>query len=79
MFQATEEAKKPQTSAAKIANKGNIIVLDGGDCDSYISNKASRQKIPVYQENNVYVMDVGFMTAIVDSSDEPQVPFRMQV
>ena len=32
--------KKPLASAAKIANKGNIIVLSGDDSESYIFNKA---------------------------------------
>ena len=60
-FQAIDEVKKPLASAAKIANKGNIIVLDGDGFDSYIYNKASKKQIPIFQENNVYVMDVDFL------------------
>ena len=37
-FQAIDEIKKPLASAAKIANKGNLIVLDSEGCDSYILN-----------------------------------------
>lgn len=71
-FQAIEEVKKPLASAAKIANRGNVVVLDGDGCDSYISNKATEQKILIYQENNVYVMDFDFMP------EDVQVPFQRQ-
>ena len=63
-------------SAAKIANKGNIIVLGGDGCSSYIFNKASKSKIPIYQENNVYVMDVDFL---VTEDGQVDTPFRRQV
>lgn len=75
-FQAIDEAKNLLASAAKIANKGNIIVLDGDGFDSYIYNKASKHKIAIYQENNVYVMDVDFM---VEDEESAEVPFRRQV
>ena len=78
-FQVIDEVKKPLASAAKIANKGNLIVLDGDGHESYIFNKASKQKIPIYQENDVYVMDVDFLTEIVDPPEEQQVPFRRHV
>lgn len=72
--QAIEEVKKPLASAAKIANKGNIIVLDGDGCDSYIYNNTSKQKILIYQGNSVYVMGVNFMV----EADDTQAPFRRQ-
>ena len=78
-LQAIEEVRKPLASAAKIANKGNIIVLDGDGCDSYIFNKPTMQKIPIYQENNVYAMDVDFMIEGTDSLDKQQPPFQRQV
>lgn len=36
---AVSEAKKPLASAAKIANKGNRIVMGEDGCDAYIENK----------------------------------------
>ena len=75
-FQAINEVKKPLASAAKIANKGNVIVLDAEGCDSYIMNKSTKQRIPIHQENNVYVMNVDFMT---DSGDFSEPPFQRQV
>lgn len=60
-FQAIDELKTPLASAAKIANKCNVIVLNGDDSESYIFNKVSKQKIPIYQESGVYVMDADFM------------------
>ena len=74
--QAISEVKKPLASAAKIASKGNIIVLDGDGCNSYIFNKASKSKIPIYQENNVYVMDVDFLVA---EDGQVDTPVRRQV
>ena len=61
-FQAILEVKKPLASAAKIANEGNIIVLDEEAGDSYIYNKVTKKPIPIRQENNVYVLDVEYMT-----------------
>ena len=74
-FQAIEEVKKPLASAAKIANKGNTIALDGDGCESYMLNKSTNQRIPTYQENSVYVMDVDFM---IEMGDE-ETPFQRQV
>ena len=51
-------------------------MLDGDGVDSYIYNKASKNKIPIYQENNVYVMDVDFL---VEDEEFADVPFRRQV
>ena len=61
------EVKKPLVAAGKIANKGNIIVLgeDGGESYIYKKNKKS---IPMYQENNVYVVNVDFMTDLSSMS-----------
>ena len=59
--------------------KGNLIVLDGDVCDSYIFNKVTKQKIPIYQENNVYVMDVDFMTEANEPPEDQQPPFLRQV
>ena len=69
-FQAIAEVKKPLASAARIANKGNLIVLDEDGGESYILNKASKTKIPIHQENGVYVMNVDYM-AEVDDEGEP--------
>ena len=71
-FQAVSEVKKPLASAAKIANEGNIIVLDEEGGDSYIFNKLTEKSIPMRQENNVYVLDVEYM---VESDASPGSPF----
>ena len=72
-FQAITEVTKPLASAAKIANKGNIIVLDADGRDSYIYNKSTKTKIFIQRKNNVYVMSVDFM------ADVPEVPFPWPV
>jgi len=73
--------KKPSASAAQIANKGNIIVLGGDGFDSYIFNKASKKKIPIRQENNVYVLDVDYLAelgtvALAPRNPNPEGPFQ---
>ena len=40
-FQATTKVQKPLASASRIVAKGNMIVLDGPGCSSYIENKAT--------------------------------------
>ena len=75
-FQAIAEVKNPLASAAKIANKGNLIVLDEDGGESYIYNKATKKSIPIHQENNVYVLDVSYMSEIDSASKSAEVPFR---
>ena len=78
-FQAVPSVVKPLASAARIANKGNVIVLNGLDGKSFIYNKASKTKIPIRQENCVYVMDVDYMADVVpEVSQRPvaEAPFR---
>ena len=60
--------------AARIANKGNIIVLDEEGWDSYIYNKITEKSIPIRQENNVYVLDVEYMTE--DKGEYVEVAFE---
>ena len=42
----------------KIAQKGNRIVLDDADSESYILNKSTGKKIPLTIENGVYMMEM---------------------
>ena len=57
-FQATTEVQKPLAAASKIAAKGNRIVLDDANSDSYIENKATGKRIPLVIENGVYMMEM---------------------
>ena len=75
-FQAIDEVQKSLASAAQIANKGNVIVLGVDGCDSYIFNKEPKQKIPIHQENGVYVMNVDFM---VEDAGSAEATFRRPV
>ena len=75
-FPAVAEVMKPLASAAKIANKGNIIMLNGDGFDSYIFNKEPKQKVHIYQEHTVDVMGVDFM---VEDEYSAWVTFRRQV
>ena len=71
-------ANKSLASVGKIANKGNIIVSDVEGCDRYIMNKSTKQKIPIYQENNVYIMDVDFLAENVNVVGDSESPFQRQ-
>ena len=57
-FQATTEVKKPLAAAAKIAAKGNRIILDDAESESYIENKKTGTRIPLKIENGVYMMEM---------------------
>ena len=57
-LQATTKVKKPLAAASKIAEKGNRIVLDDADSESYIENKASGVRIPLKLVNGIYMMEM---------------------
>jgi hypothetical protein len=57
-FQATTDVQKPLAAASKIAAKGNRIVLDDADSESYIENKKTGKRIPLVIENGVYMMEM---------------------
>jgi len=57
-FQATTKVQKPLAAATRITEKGNRIVLDDADSESYIMNKKSGTKIPLTMENGVYMMQM---------------------
>ena len=52
-------------------------MLDAEGGESYTYNKATDNSIPIRQENNVYVLDVEYMTDEPD--DAVDMPFRRQV
>ena len=56
-FQCTK-VQKPLAAASKIAEKGNRIVLDDANSDSYIEDKATGVKIPIELENGTYMMEI---------------------
>ena len=57
-FQATTKVKKPLAAASRIAAKGNRIVLEDAECESYIENKASGVRIPLKLVNGFYMMEM---------------------
>ena len=57
-FQATTDIRKPLAAASKIAAKGNRIVLDDAESNSYIENQKTRARIPLTIENGVYMMEM---------------------
>ena len=61
-FQAIDEVSKPLASAARITEKGNQIVFNGENGESYIKNHKTNKKIPLVKENGVYIMEVEYMT-----------------
>ena len=57
-FQATTKVQKPPAAATRITEKGNRIVLDDIDSESYIQNKKTGKKIPLNIENGFYIMEM---------------------
>ena len=57
-FQAVSSVTKPLAAASKIAAKGNRIILDDAECDSYIENKKTGKRIPLKLENGIYMMEI---------------------
>ena len=57
-FQATTKVQKPLAAASRITEKGNRIVLDDVDSESYIENKKTGKAIPLKTENAVYMMEM---------------------
>ena len=57
-FRATTKVQKPVPAATRIPEKGNRIVLDDADSESYIENKKIGKKIPLDIENGVYMMEM---------------------
>ena len=61
-FQAIDEVSKPLASAARITEKGNQIISNDENEESYIKNHKSNKKIPLVKESGVYIMEVEYMT-----------------
>ena len=57
-FQATTKVQKPLAAATRITEKGNRIILDDEDSESFILNKKTGTKIPLVIENGVYMMEM---------------------
>ena len=57
-FQAVSSVTKPLAAASKIVAKGNRIILDDAECDSYIENKKTGKRIPLKLENGIYMMEI---------------------
>ena len=57
-FQAIDELTRPLASVARIAEKGNTVVLRGADKISFIENDKTGTRISLHIENGVYVMNV---------------------
>ena len=68
-FQAITKVQKPLAAATRITEKGNRIVLDDADSESYIMNKQTGKKIPLSIEKGVYMMEMLI---------KPAAPFRGQ-
>ena len=56
-FQCATGVKKPLAAASNITAKGNCIVLDDANSESYIENKATGVEIPVRLESGTYMLE----------------------
>ena len=59
-FQVTD-VRKPLLAFRRLVEKGNKVVLAGGDEGSYIMNKDTKVKIPVKKKGGAFVIDAHFV------------------
>ena len=57
-FQATTAVKKPLAAATRVTEKGNGVWLDEEGCESYVLNKKTGVKIPLFIENGIHMMEM---------------------
>ena len=55
---SNHRSEQPLAAASKITAKGNQIVLDDANSDSYIEDKASGVRIPITLEDGIYMMEM---------------------
>ena len=58
---AVTDVHKVLTSAARVCNSGCRIVLDSAECESYILDKETNEKIALRQKDDVYVFHLHVM------------------
>ena len=75
-FQATTAVKKPLAAATRVTEKGNGIWLDEEGCESYVLNKKTGVKIPLFIENGIYMME---MLVQKPATHQSKAPFQGQV
>ena len=61
-FQCATGVKKPLAAASSITAKGNRLVLDDANSESYIEDKASGVKIPSQLENGICMLEFAVAT-----------------
>ena len=59
-FQVTD-VKKPLLAVRRLVEKGNVVVLAGGEEESYIYNVASQTKVPIKKKGGSFVIEAHFM------------------
>ena len=58
LFSGDNRREEPLAAASKITAKGDRIVLDDAESDSYIGNKATGARISFRIENGVYMIEM---------------------
>ncbi len=59
-FQVTD-VRKPLLAVRRLVEKGNKVVLAGGDGESYIMNEATGVKIPIKKKGGSFVIEAHFV------------------
>ena len=60
-FQVTD-VRKPLLAVRRLVEKGNKVVLAGGENESYIMNEATGVKIPIKKKGGSFVIEAHFVT-----------------
>ena len=59
-FQVTD-VRKPLLAVRRLVEKGNKVVLAGGEGESYIRNEATGVKIPIKKKGGSFVIEAHFV------------------
>ena len=59
-FQVTD-VRKPLLAVRRLVEKGNKVVLAGGEGESYIANEATGVKIPIKKKGGSFVIEAHFV------------------
>ena len=62
-FQVTD-VRKPLLAVRRLVEKGNKVVLAGGDGESYIMNEATGVKIPIKKKGGSFVIEAHFVSRV---------------
>ena len=62
-FQVTD-VRKPLLAVRRLVEKGNKVVLAGGEGESYIYHEVSKTKVPIKKKGGSFVIEAHFVKQV---------------